>query len=121
MLAGTPVLAANEGGPTETVISGQTGWLRDAGKVSDWTEVMRIALEDGDGEQRMKDMGKWGQERVIAEFSQEKMAERLEAEIHDMLKQQRRPSLTPIPALVFAIALIGILVAGSVWLPARKY
>ncbi|KAF1363001.1 mannosyltransferase [Lizonia empirigonia] len=121
MLAGTPVLAANEGGPTETVISGQTGWLRDAGEVNDWTEVMRIALEDDDGEQRMKEMGKWGQERVIAEFSQEKMAERLEAEIHDMLKQQRRPSLTPIPALVFVIALIGILVAGSVWLPARKY
>ena len=54
MLAGTPVLAANEGGPTETVISGQTGWLRDVRKVQDWTEVMRIALEDGDGEQRRR-------------------------------------------------------------------
>lgn len=120
MLVGTPVLAANEGGPTETVISGQTGWLRDVSKVSDWTEVMRIALEDGDGEQRLKDMGKWGRERVIAEFSKEKMAERLEEEIHDMLKKQARPPLTPFAALLFLVAFMGFLVAGSVWLVAKR-
>jgi alpha-1,3/alpha-1,6-mannosyltransferase len=89
MLAGTPVLAANEGGPTETVVSGQTGWLRDVTKVQDWTEVMRIALEDGDGEERLKEMGKWGRERVISEFSKEAMAERLETEIQGMTKKER--------------------------------
>ena len=120
MLAGTPVLAANEGGPTETVISGQTGWLRDVSKISDWTEVMRIALEDGDGEQRLKEMGKWGRERVIAEFSKEKMAERLETEIHDMLKKEQRPPLTPFAALLFVVALMGVLVAGSAWLAIKK-
>ena len=120
MLAGTPVLAANEGGPTETVISGQTGWLRDVNKVSDWTEVMRSALEDGDGEQRLKDMGKRGRERVIAEFSKEKMAERLETEIRDMFKQRQRPPLTPFAALLFVVALMGMLVAGSVWLAMKK-
>ena len=120
MLAGTPVLAANEGGPTETVISGQTGWLRDVSKISDWTEVMRIALEDGDGEQRLKEMGKWGRERVIAEFSKEKMAERLETEIYDMLKKEQRPPLTPFAALLFVVALMGVLVAGSAWLAIKK-
>ncbi|KAF3035240.1 Alpha-1,3-mannosyltransferase-like protein [Didymella heteroderae] len=120
MLAGTPVLAANEGGPTETVISGQTGWLRDVSKINDWTEVMRIALEDGEGEQRLKDMGKWGRERVIAEFSKETMAERLETEINDMLKKQERPTLVPFAAVLAVVALMGVLVAASLYLAVRK-
>jgi alpha-1,3/alpha-1,6-mannosyltransferase len=120
MLAGTPVLAANEGGPTETVVSGQTGWLRDVSKVGDWTEVMRIALEDGDGEQRMQEMGKWGRDRVIAEFSKEKMAERLETEILDMLKKDNRPPLTPFAAVLSLVAFMGILVAASLWLAIKN-
>lgn len=110
MLAGTPVLAANEGGPTETVISGQTGWLRNVSKTSDWTEVMRIALEDGEGEKRLVEMGQWGRERVHAEFSKEKMAERLEVEIQHMLKKQERPKLATSDMLLFIIAWIVMLV-----------
>jgi alpha-1,3/alpha-1,6-mannosyltransferase len=105
MLAGTPVLAANEGGPTETVVSGQTGWLRDVTKVQDWTEVMRIALEDGDGEEHLKEMGKWGRERVISEFSKEAMAERLETEIKGMAEKER-------PDIVSSSVIFGL--AGSV-------
>jgi alpha-1,3/alpha-1,6-mannosyltransferase len=112
MLAGTPVLAANEGGPTETVVSGQTGWLRDVSKVSEWTEVMRIALEDGDGDARLKAMGDWGKERVISEFSKEKMAETLETEMHAMAKQPR-PPLIPFVAAFVAVALMGVLAAGG--------
>lgn len=110
MLAGTPVLAANEGGPTETVISGQTGWLRDVGKIGDWTEVMRIALEDGDGVQRLKEMGDWGRERVMAEFSKERMAERLELEIQQMFNLER-PALIHSLSLLFVVAFIIALVA----------
>lgn len=120
MLAGTPVLAANEGGPTETVISGQTGWLRDVTKVHDWTEVMRIALEDGDGEQRLQEMGKWGKERVITEFSKEKMAERLESEINAMAGRDARPPLTPFAAVVFTVGLMGVLAAGGLWLALKQ-
>ncbi|KAF3003752.1 Alpha-1,3-mannosyltransferase-like protein [Curvularia kusanoi] len=119
MLAGTPVLAANEGGPTETVISGQTGWLRDVSKVGDWTEVMRITLEDGDGEQRLKEMGKWGRERVMAEFSKEKMAERLEAEIRMMLVKQDRPPLTSLPSGSFVAAFLVLLIAVGIVLTGR--
>jgi alpha-1,3/alpha-1,6-mannosyltransferase len=114
MLAGTPVLAANEGGPTETVISGQTGWLRDVTKVQDWTEVMRIALEDGEGEGRLREMGKWGRERVVAEFSIEKLAERLETEIKGMLQKPVRPPLMPFAAVILAIGLMGGLAAASI-------
>ncbi|KAF2009996.1 glycosyltransferase family 4 protein [Aaosphaeria arxii CBS 175.79] len=116
MLAGTPVLAANEGGPTETVVSGQTGWLRDVTKVQDWTEVMRIALEDGEGEARRKEMGKWGKERVVAEFSQERMAETLEGEIQSMMKPGRpRPPIVGIPPVILAVGLMPILVMLSFW------
>jgi alpha-1,3/alpha-1,6-mannosyltransferase len=108
MLAGTPVLAANEGGPTETVISGQTGWLRDVKKVQDWTEVMRIALEDGDGEGRLKEMGKWGRERVISEFSKEKMAESLENEMQAMMTG-RRPHVITLNRVVFRLVVVPIL------------
>lgn len=108
MLAGTPVLAANQGGPTETVISGQTGWLRDVTKTQDWTEVMRIALEDGHGEQRLQEMGKWGRERVVAEFSKEKLAQRLDAEITAMLHKDVRPSLVPLPVILFGLGSFGV-------------
>ncbi|KAF2645545.1 mannosyltransferase [Massarina eburnea CBS 473.64] len=121
MLVGTPVLAANEGGPTETVISGQTGWLRDVSKVGDWTEVMRIALEDGEGEQRLRDMGKWGRERVIEVFSKEKMAETLETEIKDMERKTVRPPVMPFEAIGLAIALMGVLAAASMWFSIRQY
>ena len=119
MLAGTPVLAANEGGPTETVISGQTGWLRDVSKVSDWTEVMRIALEDGDGEQRLKDMGKWGRERVRAEFSKSKMAECLEQEIQLMSKKQDRPPIGQTSSTLLVIASIVVLAAVGIGLAGK--
>jgi alpha-1,3/alpha-1,6-mannosyltransferase len=120
MLAGTPVLAANEGGPTETVISGQTGWLRDVSKVQEWTEVMRIALEDGDGEQRLRDMGKWGRKRVVAEFSKDKMGERLDAAIQDMMRTNVRPALMSNSVLMVLAALMGVLVWATLRVVTRK-
>ncbi|CAN9192168.1 unnamed protein product [Alternaria sp. RS040] len=120
MLVGTPVLAANEGGPTETVISGQTGWLRDVAKVQDWTEVMRIALEDGEGEERLKEMGKWGRDRVVAEFSKEKLAERLETEISGMMQKGVRPPLIPFAAVILAVGLMGALAAVSMVLALKQ-
>ena len=110
MMAGIPVLAANEGGPTETVIDGQTGWLRDVRKVQDWTEVMRAALEDGPGEERLKEMGMRGQERVKAEFSKGKMAERFENEIQNMMYAGRVPMISMMVVVVGA-GLLGVLIA----------
>jgi alpha-1,3/alpha-1,6-mannosyltransferase len=114
MLAGTPVLAANEGGPTETVVNGQTGWLRDVAKVQDWTEVMRIALED-DLEQNLREMGKWGKERVVAEFSKDKMGERLDTAIQAMMQQEARPSLVSTSFIVIIVAMHGVLAAAILW------
>lgn len=119
MLACTPVLAANEGGPTETVVDGETGWLRDVTKVQDWTEVMRIALEDGEGEQMLREMGKRGKERVESLFSKEKMAETLEMEILGMEKKPR-PPVTPFAAVLLAVAFMGALAALGMWLALKE-
>ena len=84
MVHGLPVLAANSGGPLETVVDGQTGWLRDVGDVQQWSQVMDAALrDDGDWqEQERRRLGGNGPARVRADFSREKMAESLEAEIY---------------------------------------
>ncbi|KAK4167368.1 hypothetical protein QBC43DRAFT_230634 [Cladorrhinum sp. PSN259] len=75
MLKGVPVLAANNGGPTETVVEGETGWLRDPEKVEEWKIVMQGVLEEKLGG---KEMGEKGIKRVKEGFGGEKMAERLE-------------------------------------------
>lgn len=105
MLAGTPVLAANEGGPTETVIENETGWLRNVAAVDEWTDVMRKVLDGGIGEERLAQMGVKGQRRVRAEFSKSKMAERLQLYIDGIQKVERPPVVTATTVGVLAAAL----------------
>ncbi|KAF2838892.1 glycosyltransferase family 4 protein [Patellaria atrata CBS 101060] len=107
MVAGRPVLAANEGGPTETVLDGVTGWLRDVGDVDAWTEVMSMALK---GEEKLKQMGEKGRERVKAEFSKEKMAARLEGEMKTMMRVAR-PEVVSLTAMKFLLGAVGAVVA----------
>lgn len=104
MLAETPVLAANEGGPTETVVEGVTGWLRDVRAVDEWTRVMRKCLGNGEEDRKMlAKIGARGRERVVGEFSKRKMALRLDEEIGSMMLVARpRVVTTPI-----ALALLG--------------
>lgn len=86
MLAGVPVLAHNSGGPLETVSEGVTGWLRPAEEES-WAAVMRKALFELQPGQ-VREMGRMGKERVVAEFSKEKMAERLDCEFDGIVRKQ---------------------------------
>ena len=88
MLAGTPVLAANSGGPLETIVDGETGWLRPADKSNDWTEVMHLVLHTlTNGE--LKAMGIAGQKHVKREFSETKMAQRFDEEFERMVNSPR--------------------------------
>ncbi len=89
MLAGVPVLAANTGGPLETVVEGMTGWLCPPEDIERWTAVMDKVLHkmsDAD----VKKMGQAGIERVKREFSDVKMAERLDDIITGMAATERR-------------------------------
>jgi alpha-1,3/alpha-1,6-mannosyltransferase len=112
MLAGVPVLAANEGGPTETVVDGETGWLRDVSKPGEWTEVMQKVLTGLDAT-TLKTMGEQGRKRVENTFSKETMAKRFEDEINGLSSVQR-PRLAPftgddlmlVGAVIFLISAI---------------
>ena len=117
MLAGVPVLAADSGGPLETVVEGETGWLRDVGRVDGWTEVMREALEDG-RERKLEAMGRRGRERVRKEFSEVRMAGRLEGEIERLGSGQRgRERVLEVWDVMLGIGgLAAVVVAiGAVW------
>jgi alpha-1,3/alpha-1,6-mannosyltransferase len=107
MLAGVPVLAANEGGPTETVVDGETGWLRDVRKVGDWTDVMKTALGYDLDLAALRLMGENGRRRVTGMFSKEMMAKRFEEEI-DGLSLVKRP---PVANTNILLAVAGLLVA----------
>ncbi|KAB5583699.1 mannosyltransferase [Coniochaeta sp. 2T2.1] len=77
MLSGVPVLAADSGGPRETVVEGATGWLRDPSKVDEWTGAMERALW-GMGENERAKMRNAGRERVQGNFAVDQMAKRLD-------------------------------------------
>ncbi|KAJ5122141.1 hypothetical protein N7526_009078 [Penicillium atrosanguineum] len=90
MLAGLPVLASNTGGPLETIVEGETGWLRDAHAVDEWTAVMDKVLY-GMSQKDIDRMAAAGKERAEQEFSLTAMGDRLEEEISTMLTAERRP------------------------------
>ncbi|KAE8349758.1 UDP-Glycosyltransferase/glycogen phosphorylase [Aspergillus coremiiformis] len=90
MRAGIPVLASNTGGPLETIVEGETGWLRDAKNDADWTAVMDQVLYGMDPAE-LDRMSVAAKERVEREFSLTAMGDRLEEEITDMLARERRP------------------------------
>jgi alpha-1,3/alpha-1,6-mannosyltransferase len=105
MLAGIPVLAANEGGPTETIIEGETGWLRNVSKVDEWAAVMRKVLSGQLDAKALQRMGENGKRRVAEMFSKEMMAKRFEEEING-LSGALRPPLADTNVLLAAAALI---------------
>lgn len=104
MLAGVPVLAANSGGPLETVVAGKTGWLYSPDELEKWTATIRkVAHELSDAE--IKTMGKAGKQRVKAEFSDIKMAERLDGIIDDMATA-KRTSVQILASLMWTLAIV---------------
>ena len=110
MLAGVPVLAANEGGPVETVVEAETGWLRDASKVEDWTQVMERILDGSLNEQSLHNISEKGRQRVTENFSKETMAVRFEEEIGSLSKVQR-PPVVDIKFLIVVASIAVLMVA----------
>jgi alpha-1,3/alpha-1,6-mannosyltransferase len=90
MQHGVPVLASNTGGPLETVIEGQTGWLRDADKPERWTGVMEKVL-GGMEEAQLQKMKAAGMRRVREHFGRDVMAGNLEAIVLQMQEEGRAP------------------------------
>ncbi|KAK5997699.1 Alpha-1,3/1,6-mannosyltransferase alg-2 [Cladobotryum mycophilum] len=94
MLSRLPVLAANTGGPVETIRDSETGWLRDPEDVDAWSAVMSRVLHMSDDELRR--MGDDGAERVRGLFGRDKMALRFEASVDEIVN---KPSSSPLLGL----------------------
>lgn len=92
MLSRVPVLAANTGGPVETVHDGVTGWLRDPDDVPAWSAVIENTLRMQDAE--IDAIGASGAKRVRAMFSRDSMAERLDAIIDKITDPANAPRTT---------------------------
>lgn len=118
MLRGVPVLAADSGGPRETVVDGVTGWLRDPANVGEWSEVIGRVLNDMSADE-LERMGRAGRERVKERFAEEHMAERLERIFDGMGKGQAGRGrglsavLLAVAGMVAVGGLIGALVLGG--------
>ncbi|KAF4610384.1 hypothetical protein G7Y89_g15735 [Cudoniella acicularis] len=104
MLAEVPVLAANTGGPLETVVNNKTGWLCSPEDIDSWTAVMNNVVNKL-SEKELKIIGAAGKERVKNEFSDIKMAERLDKIITEMHSQERR-GCQEVSSLVLTIGVV---------------
>ncbi|TVY46264.1 Alpha-1,3/1,6-mannosyltransferase [Lachnellula occidentalis] len=89
MLVGVPVLAANTGGPLETVVHGKTGWHCSPEDTEGWTAVMDKVLHKM-SKKDLEAIGRAGKERVEREFSNVKMAERVDRIIDGMAETERK-------------------------------
>lgn len=117
MLARAPVLAANTGGPTETVVEGETGWLRDPADAAAWTEVMDKVL-NGMSQEELAQMGRKGDERVRSQFVDTQMAERLDRILTSVETPKREGSLAALLGFVGSGALVFFVLAALVVLVA---
>lgn len=109
MLQGLPVLASNTGGPLETIVEGETGWLRDAHAIDEWTAVIDKVL-NGMTQQDVDRMAATGKARAKREFSLTAMGDRLEEEISTMLAAKRSP-FHGWQQVFFMLALFGLFCA----------
>ncbi|KAI8955993.1 hypothetical protein F4801DRAFT_527608 [Xylaria longipes] len=112
MLSGVPVLAADTGGPVETVVEGKTGWLRSPDKVDEWTAVMDKALHQLSA-QDLAEMSKAGVERVKNGFGEAEMAQRLDS-IFDKMVLTERPRRSSVTTIALLGGLLGLLGAAVV-------
>lgn len=81
MYLGTPVLAANSGGPLETIEDGFTGFLRKPNP-EDFGQVL---LKLHDDPQLAQEMGRKGHKRVQDFFSFQAFSKQLDSAVHSVI------------------------------------
>lgn len=120
MLHGVPVLAANTGGPTETVLEAETGWLRGPEDTPEWTKVMNQVLNELDAGQRAE-MSRKGIERVQDNFADTQMAERLDEILTGIENPQRNSHFGALlVTLASAAGVFVVVVLSMMWAASKK-
>lgn len=107
MLAGVPVLAANTGGPTETVVEGVTGWLREPAETRQWTDVMDRVLNKLSRDE-LAAMTRAGIQRVKNNFADVQMAQRLDTLFEEIEGSRPQAGGDISLGLVGLLALVGV-------------
>jgi glycosyltransferase involved in cell wall biosynthesis len=82
-----PVLAAAHGGPAETVVDGETGWLVAPGDVDAWSTALERALAQSPAERAA--MGEAARERVKRLYSLSAMCDATFAVYRQVLEGRR--------------------------------
>jgi glycosyltransferase involved in cell wall biosynthesis len=85
---GKPVLASDHGGTTETVLSGETGWLVKVDDPEAWTVAMAKAVDIGGA--RLAAMGQAAANRARRLYSVDAMCEATLAAYAQVLEARRR-------------------------------
>ena len=83
MAAARPVIAVNRGGPTETIVDGETGFLVEP-RAPAFAEALARVLANGAVARRMGEAG-WA--HVRANFSRRAFGDRLEAALLALVRR----------------------------------
>jgi alpha-1,3/alpha-1,6-mannosyltransferase len=81
MAAARPVIAVNRGGPTETIVQGETGWLADP-RPEAFADALATVLRDP---ARAHRMGEAGWSHVRRHFSRRAFGDRLESSLRSLV------------------------------------
>lgn len=84
MASGKPIVSTRRGGPSETVVEGETGFLVDAGDAPALEERVLQLLRDPALRQRM---GEAGRARVEAHFSAQAMADAFSQVVEELVSR----------------------------------
>ena len=119
MLARVPVLAANTGGPTETVVEAETGWLRDPYEPLAWSAVMRRALALPPAEAAR--IGAEGSRRVKETFGRDHMATTLMNVVREIVVARRNSDadntmIIVVVGTVFSLTLAAMSLGIALWM-----
>jgi len=92
MACGKPVVSTRRGGPSETVVHGETGFLVDPRNAEGLAEAVILLLRDPSLRQRM---GAAGRARVESKFSAKSMADRFTIVVQEKIEQPHPPTPSP--------------------------
>lgn len=102
----TPVIAVNSGGPTETIVDSETGWLRDPVS-AEFSGAMQGVL---DNKPLLPTVGEQGKSRVEKHFSFDAFGAKLENALIDLVTRRQGRSFLSRLAVAFHFTLaLGVL------------
>ena len=102
MASARPVLAAMSGGPMESIVDGETGYLRKSGDAGEFAEAMAKIVSDSVRAQRM---GESGRKRATKMFSRHGFGEQLEKHCKDIVDEEF-PMAIFLATVAFAVSIV---------------